>query len=731
MRRIITVTSIIFVWNTLMIAQIGHGGKPLMLEIGEGMELSYSTQNFNAKKTLINFQPPSPEYINIENNSNQKGRPLRFGYPNFVELTPQNSGVLTVLEDGRLYWQLKIKSAGAFSLNVIFDRFHLSQGDTLFIYDVSGTYVLGALTSQNNKKWGGLATTPVPGDELVIEWTGKKLGDDATQLKIGAVNHDFLNIFRIIESKVGDFGDSGPCHTDLSCFDEKFWLLNGRSVCQVIVDGTEYCSGTLLNNTNNDGTPYILTAGHCLGTNLSSGSVVFIFNYEVPQCQTFVEGTKIQSISGSELRAFADQLDFALLELSVPPPDYYRAYYSGWNLGSEPSGIVHTIHHPYGDVKKVAISAGVPIEETYSATSRFGNPFLNDSHWKVEAWAEGTTEPGSSGAGLFLDDGALIGLLSGGSATCSNPVNDYFIRLNKIWDYLPEDTARIDIWLNPTGEDLNSLPGYDPTFGELMRFSHFPKNASPQLKYTNNGDGYWTGPNSLLITDVAERFDEFSSGKIYGIFLIPGKIEVEGSGEIDIKIWTGINTPQNLLVNKKLNIKDQAANREVLLLFDQPVSFSGTFFAGYSHNYNTPVDTFAVYQIPAGSDSENNSFFLNLIDSGWQSYSSFSGNFPCVAWIDVLVGEVVYADSSNVEIPDAIMIGPNPAGSFINIYSPEIGKGEIYIYNQNGKLVITRKIEINDNRTEFRFPDKLQTGVYLLQLKINGKKLVSKLVVRR
>jgi len=728
MRRIFIITTIIFIWNTLLIAQVGFGGQPLMKVADNGLESSLSQQSIPSKKSLINLEPPSEEYINSEISSNQKGRPLRFGYPNFVELTPNNSGVLTVLDDGRLYWKLKIRSVGAYSLNVIFDRFHLQQGDSLFIYDASGSYVIGALTSQNNKGWGGLATAPIPGDELVVEWIGQTLGEGATQIKIGAVNHDFLNIFSVLESKVGEFGDSGSCHTDFSCIEDDTWMLNGRSVCQIIVDGTEYCSGTLLNNTNNDGMPYVLTAGHCLGTNLSPSSVVFIFNYEVPQCQNFVDGSKIQSISGAELRAFADQMDFALLEMSVVPPDYFRAYYSGWSLTSAPSSIVHTIHHPYGDVKKVAVSSEEPVEDTFSATSRFGNVFLDDSHWKVSKWAEGTTEPGSSGAGLFTDDGSFIGLLSGGSATCSNPVNDYFIRLNKIWDYLPEDSARVDLWLNPTGEAVISLPGYDPTAGKLLRVSHFPDNGIPQLIEVD--EGFWTGLNDLMITDVAERFNEFASGKIYGIFLIPGKIEADGDGEVDIKIWSGSDKPQSLLLSQTLTIKARTGDKEILVLFDEPVSFSGTFFAGYSHSYDVPADTFAVYQISADSDSEN-SLFLNSDNGGWQSYTSISGKNSSVAWIDALVGEVVYTDSIDVETFDTFYIAPNPASSYTILHTSENGNGEISIYDLNGRLVFITDIDFNENRAELRFNDQLPTGVYLLQLKINGKMMVSKLVIQR
>ena len=38
----------------------------------------------------------------------------------------------------------------------------------------------------------------------------------------------------------------------------------GQSVVLLIIDGSVGCTGTLINNTDNDGKPYLLTASHCL-----------------------------------------------------------------------------------------------------------------------------------------------------------------------------------------------------------------------------------------------------------------------------------------------------------------------------------------------------------------------------------------------------------------------------------------------------------------------------------
>jgi hypothetical protein len=184
-----------------------------------------------------------------------------------------------------------------------------------------------------------------------------------------------------------------------------------------------------------------------------------------------------------------------------------------------------------------------------------------------------------------------------------------------------------------------------------------------------------------------------------------------------------------LLLGGKNNVEiDGGADKELLVLFDQPVSFSGPFFVGYSNDYNAPVDTFAVYQAALGET--NNSLYLKSPDSGWQPYPDLSGDLASMVWIDALVGNAVFTDSSDVLVPENITIAPNPATGYTYIYCSEDGTGEISVFDLNGKLVLTQNAVIYRNRYQFIFSKRLRPGVYLLQLSINGKASVSKLIVR-
>ena len=77
-----------------------------------------------------------------------------------------------------------------------------------------------------------------------------------------------------------------------------------NSVCKIIVDGTELCSGTMMNNTANDGKPYFLTAAHCITKQSANDqTVIFYFNYQTTTCQSTSGGNSSQTLSGAQLKA--------------------------------------------------------------------------------------------------------------------------------------------------------------------------------------------------------------------------------------------------------------------------------------------------------------------------------------------------------------------------------------------------------------------------------------------
>jgi len=120
-----------------------------------------------------------------------------------------------------------------------------------------------------------------------------------------------------------------------------------------------------------------------------------------------------------------------------------------------------SIHHPDGDIKKISFDVNAAGQATYGGASC----------WRIFNWEDGTTEPGSSGSGLWDQNKRLIGQLYGGQATCSNNVNDYYGRFDLSYPLL-------QTWLGSCGNTLN---GYDPNTPTVQR--------DVQLTAITNGSG--------------------------------------------------------------------------------------------------------------------------------------------------------------------------------------------------------------------------------------------------
>ena len=102
-----------------------------------------------------------------------------------------------------------------------------------------------------------------------------------------------------------------------------------------------------------------------------------------------------------------------------------------------------------------------------------------DSHWEVDNWEYGTTEHGSSGAGLW-DPAShlLIGFLSGGLASCDNDLWDCFGRFAVAWDG-PSPSERLRDWLDPDDTGAQRVLGGKAVQGSAQM--RIPPQRLPRL----------------------------------------------------------------------------------------------------------------------------------------------------------------------------------------------------------------------------------------------------------
>ena len=457
----------------------------------------------------------------IEEDQNNNGyKSLRYAEVILTKIDIINSGTLNILPDGTKILRIGIRSAGAYSLSVVFNDYNIPEGAAVFLYNIHKSDVLGAFTSKNNDHGKILPTAPVPGDEIIIEYNEPVNSAFIGNLVVSQVCHDYKGIFSYL-AKDGNFGHSGSCNIDINCNQGIDWQKEKHSVCRMITGGI-LCTGTLLNNTSWDAKPYFLTAHHCISTQTAASNMVLFFNYESPTCHG-TDGLTNQTVAGATLKATTPNLDFCLLELSETPPASYNPYYAGWSISEIQAKRSVCIHHPQGDVKKISKDDDPPV------TGNYGAGFDHNSHWLITSWELATTEGGSSGSPIFDEQHRVTGDLTGGEATCSNSVNDYFAKLYMSWNDYSNNNQQLKFWLDPDNTGETAINGFDPFWGSNPPQTNF--KATPtvimvggSVDFTDISEGNVTSWNwSFPGAETAVSNLQYPAGIVYNT---PGAYEV-------------------------------------------------------------------------------------------------------------------------------------------------------------------------------------------------------------
>jgi len=584
-----------------------------------------------------------------------------------VDYNPANSGTLVSDDDGRSVWYLGIKSENALSLNIIFSKFALQEGEEIFVYDNNMQTVLGPFTWLNNKQGRGLALMPVPGQQLIIEY---HMNDNNanTHIEVGQLAHGFAGPFADSPSKDYYFGQSQPCNVDINCEPGSNWQLEKGSVVRIIAGGTELGSGFLVNNTAQQNIAYLVTANHVIRTAQYAENSVFVFRYESPYCDG-PDGRAGYSLSGSELRAEDANTDFTLVRLDDFPPVTYKPYLAGWDVsGNTPANTV-TIHHPSGDVKKISTDNDPPVIAT------FQNLYTN-GFWKILQWDQGTTEGGSSGSPLFDQNHRAVGLLTGGEAVCGNSVNDYYARMDIIYDRYTEQYRSLMPWLDPAMSGVTVLNGRDPYMESQTGFDtlcNCPGDERYITAYELPGTGYTTGFNSDSIVMFAEKFTLEPGRQLTGvIFDVALAKYLHSYDSISLYVMESISEPGSVIANTAFNIIEAQDSSEFITDFFIPVQLPETFYLvwhlWYSDNASAEQQQFAIFHGPPVSISQNTAYFKDRLN--WHPFYDhpYQGDALnlCVRVVTAL--NTVSSGPETVPFESGLAyIYPNPVSDKLNI----------------------------------------------------------------
>jgi hypothetical protein len=701
-------------------AQISQGGEPM------------KTSKLKSSLKAVIEMPPlksvmtgdyGPENLSTGN----KLKPFRFAYPFEVNFTPENSGEWLQGENGYTVWKITIRSAGAKSLNIIFDEFNLSEAARLFLYNEKENHILGAFTSFNNKSSGKFAVSPVLGDEITVQY---EIPEDEIQNKpfrITRINHDYIGILKSGGRRPLD-KVAGSCNIDVNCDDWEDWNEINNSVCRMIVNGTEVCTGVLINNSAENQKPYILSAAHCYDKKEYAATTVYVFNYESPFCAP-LDGDPINSISGAKMKAQHDSLDFALVEMSSIPPPEYRPFYAGWNRSTALPTATVSIHHPQGDIKKIASDNNPPV------IASFGSTYTKDGFLKILRWESGVTESGSSGGPLFDTNKNVIGTLTGGEATCKNPVNDYFNRFALCWDYRADSAKQLKYWLDPVKSGVQVLNGKQ--FYEDENLCGAFTNLNDDDDYSmipllNNGNfaGYWGGSNSVGITEIMERFSIDGNETLSGVSLGVGKFKSKvnsSNSEIKVKVYNGNNVPEKLIYSKVVKTSSLAQDAMNFIGFGEDVKPDKIFFVGFELNIQ-PLDSFAVYQSLRPATGTNNFYFFQ--NNKWYNFKEANPDGQTMSNIFEIVAcniDNYTTDTPLVDKPMEVLVFPNPSNSDFTLEAgQDISENQVSVFNMLGQKTEVRIGQLGPRKLNLDLAGNVP-GVYFVTLN-TGKEVISRKV---
>lgn len=448
------ITLLLLLWLQFGFAQVTNQGKPL----------SWKLQGLEAVAPVV-----MPKFdlaaLQAEDkvNENKKDMIWRFGYEFIVDHSLNNSGNWYTLPNGDRIWRMRYQSAGAKTMNFLFSDFYMPTGAKVYLYNNEQTDVLGAYDAQQNNEEHVLGTWLVKGQDIWIEYYEPAAVAGQGKLEIFKVVHGYRTSEGLLKSPDDDLNGSGNCNYDVNCTlggIDDLKDINKKAVALIITDNSGFCTGSLVNNTSNDGTPYFLTANHCY-SNPSQWAFRFNWISPNPVCAGNTPSTSnapdyYQTASGASLKARSEASDFCLVQITANMPASWDLVYAGWDRSDVAPPYTFGIHHPQGDIMKVCKDDDAPTAD-------------NDGEadlWIVGNWELGVTESGSSGSPLFNNEGRIIGQLFYGEADCVGNSNngryDAYGRFATSWDNGSTVNTRLSDWLDPEGTEALTLDYYPP-----------------------------------------------------------------------------------------------------------------------------------------------------------------------------------------------------------------------------------------------------------------------------
>jgi lysyl endopeptidase len=474
------------------------------------------------------------------------GKPLQIGFGREVVQTSTPAATQQVLKwqttaSGSQLAAINFSSTGAKGMRLGLLVNQLPDSSTLRFYakgettafEITGAEVwkvLAANLSTGDKSdagrtyWGPVAGSADATIEIELP---RGIRTSAVNVSIPSISHLFMSSKDASTASQSTYsGDSNAgltCQVDVTCTTPL--PAASDAVAHLIFNnaGSSYiCSGTLLNDSINSGTPYLLTANHCISSQTVASTLISWFQYRSITCNNAATGTYFQTSNtpslGAKLLYTAYNTDSTLVQLNgtitSPTP-----LFAGWDATTPPATttVIHNIHHPKGDQQRLSRGTvtGYYTRSTTNSNGFFGSNIGSSTILNVTL-TTGLTEGGSSGSGLFKgadSNPQVIGQLYGGSApTCgvnsSNVYGRFDVAFNAgMSDFLVKGIKSVTQFYNATSgmyfytssaAEISSIPTANPAYGNQGQSfkvsSYQTAGLSPVYRFynTSNGSYFYT-----------------------------------------------------------------------------------------------------------------------------------------------------------------------------------------------------------------------------------------------
>ncbi|HWX39966.1 MAG TPA: hypothetical protein VN345_02345 [Blastocatellia bacterium] len=400
---------------------VSAAGKSGNIGAGAPFQVVTTRQERNRKNTIL----PSVKYQHnvelteistalspLDARLIENRRPSQIGIGRQVGLSSDSTGRLLKNPDGTSIRMFAITSPQALGIRAHFTGFDLPAGDEVYVYgSAPDSHVAGPFTRKGPFGDKEFWSDTVDGDSVIVEHYMK---EGERGFTISQISH----LFKSMSGAAGITPEALSCELDASCFGDP----EKNSVGRIdFIDGSDafVCTGTMIADSSRDGTPFFLTANHCVSNSTVARTVEVFWFYQTSACNSGMLSSNIARSTpiGSSLQATSGTFDSTLLTVTGSIPA--GVVFANWD--SNPRGVgteIFDLHHPDGftppdlDSFLRKSSGGIVDTNTGCGDSGLRSGYLVN-------WSQGITEDGSSGSALWSIDfngNHLIGVLSCGTA---------------------------------------------------------------------------------------------------------------------------------------------------------------------------------------------------------------------------------------------------------------------------------------------------------------------------